>query len=269
MFPEELFRIPFINFPIYPYGVLLATGILLAIWLAARHAAEDGLDKNEMYNFALRVVIASLIGAKLLLIITDWDSFSSDWRNIFSIDFLRAGGVYYGGFLAGLASAAYLVWSHKLPGWKVADAFAPAIALGQSIGRLGCFAAGCCWGRPTTSWVGVEFTPQAHEQVGVPMGVHLHPTQLYESTVTLLIFLFLLWLRKRRAYPGQVVLIYILLYATARFIIEFYRGDWRGWVGPLSTSQFIAAVLAMGSMALLILWRKRGESDLRLQTVIE
>lgn len=261
MLPNELFRIPYFDFSIYMYGVLLATGILLAIWLAARNAAEDGLDKNLMYSFALRVVIASLIGSKLLMVITEWDSFGGDWRNIFSLEFLRAAGVYYGGFLAGLGMAAYLVWSQKLPGWKVADAFAPGITLGQSIGRLGCFAAGCCWGRPTTSWVGVEFTELAHEQVGVPIGVHLHPTQVYESAVTLLIFVFLMWLRRRRAYPGQVVLIYILLYATARFIIEFYRGDWRGWVGPLSTSQFIAVVLATGSLALLIAWRKRGEAQ--------
>ncbi|MBI3949079.1 MAG: prolipoprotein diacylglyceryl transferase [Acidobacteria bacterium] len=261
----ELFRIPFIDFPIYTYGVLLATGILLGIWLAARNAALDGLDKGTMYSFALRVVIASLIGAKLLLLFTEWNSFG-DWRNVFSMEFIRAGGVYYGGFLAGLAMAAYLVWRHKLSGWRVADAFAPGIALGQFVGRLGCFAAGCCWGRSTTSWVGVEFTPPAHEQVGVPIGVHLHPTQLYESAATLLIFGFLMWLRPRRAYPGQVVLTYILLYATARFIVEFYRGDWRGWVGPLSTSQFIALVLAAASLTLLIAWRKRGEQDLRLQT---
>jgi phosphatidylglycerol:prolipoprotein diacylglycerol transferase len=257
MFPE-LFRIPFIDFPIYTYGVLLATGILLGIWVAARQAAADGLDKNVMYSFALRVVIASLIGSKLLMVITEWDSLGGDWSRIFSLDFLRAGGVYYGGFLAGLAMAAYLAWGHKLPGWKVADAFAPGIALGQTIGRLGCFAAGCCWGRPTTSWIGVEFTEQAHEIVDVPTGIPLHPTQLYESAVTLLIFAYLMWLRRRRAYPGQVVLIYILLYATARFTIEFYRGDWRGWVGPLSTSQFIALALAVGALGLLIVRRKQG-----------
>lgn len=257
----ELFRIPIIDFPLYTYGLLLATGILLAIWLAARNAARDGLDKNVTYSFALRVVIASLIGAKLLLIYTEWDSLGGDWTRIFSLDFLRAGGVYYGGFLAGLAMAAYLIWSYQLPGWKVADAFAPGIALGQSIGRLGCFAAGCCWGRPTTSWVGVEFTEQAHRLVDVPTGVLLHPTQIYESIMALLIFAYLMWLRRRRAYPGQVVLIYILLYATARFFIEFYRGDWRGWVGPLSTSQFIALVLAVGALALLFIRRKQGEAQ--------
>jgi phosphatidylglycerol:prolipoprotein diacylglycerol transferase len=255
----ELFRIPFLDFPIYTYGVLLATGMLLAIWLAARNAAGDGLDKEAIYNLALRVVIASLIGSKLLMIITEWDSFGGDWRNVLSMDLLRAGGVYYGGFLAGLAAAVYLIWRYKLPGWKVADAFAPGIALGQAVGRLGCFAAGCCWGRPTSSWVGVKFPPVAHEHVGVPAGMALHPTQLYESAVTLVIFLFLMWLRRRRVYPGQVVLIYILLYATARFIIEFYRGDWRGWVGPLSTSQFIALMLAAGSLVYMTTRRKRGQ----------
>jgi phosphatidylglycerol:prolipoprotein diacylglycerol transferase len=258
MFPEELFRIPFADIPIYAYGILLAAGILLAIWIAVRNAAADGLDQNLIYSFALQVVIASLIGAKLMLIYTDWDSF--DWRGLLSLEFFRAGGVYYGGFLMGLAAAAYLTWSHTLPGWKVADAFAPAIALGQSIGRLGCFAAGCCWGRPTTSWAGVQFTALAHEQVGVPIDVHLHPTQLYESAATLAIFVFLLWFRRRRAYAGQIILVYILLYATARFFIEFYRDDWRGWVGPLSTSQFIAVLLAAASLILLLAWRHRRET---------
>lgn len=264
----ELFRIPFIAFPLYTYGLLLATGILLGIWVAGRQAAEDGLDKTVIYSFALRVVIASLIGAKLLLIYTEWDSLGGDWSRLFSLEFLRAGGVYYGGFLVGLAVAVYLIWSYRLPGWKVADAFAPGIALGQCIGRLGCFAAGCCWGRPTTSWVGVEFTAQAHELVDVPIGIPLHPTQLYESAATLLILAYLMWRRRRRAYPGQVILNYVLLYATARFVIEFYRGDWRGWVGPLSTSQFIALMLAVGALTLLIIRRKRVEAQ-SLKPVVE
>ncbi len=259
MFPE-LFRIPFIDFPVYTYGLLLATGIWLAIWLASRYGAQDGLNKDVVVSFAVRVIIASLIGAKLLMIYTEWGSYS-DWRNIFSLDFLRAGGVYYGGFLAGLATAAYLIWHHHLPGWRVADAFAPGIALGQAIGRLGCFAAGCCWGKPTNSWIGVTFPPIGHEHTGVPVGIPLHPTQLYESGVTFLIFAFLVWLRPRRAYPGQVVLIYILLYAAARFTIEFYRGDWRGWVGPLSTSQFIAVALALGALAFLMIRRRRGQTQ--------
>jgi phosphatidylglycerol:prolipoprotein diacylglycerol transferase len=254
----ELFRIPFTDFPMYTYGVLLATGILLAISLAVRHAAQDGLDSNQVFGFAVRVVIFALVGAKLLMIVTEPESFT--WREVFSIGFFRAGGVYYGGFLGGLAAAAYFTWHYSLPGWKVADAFAPAIALGQSIGRLGCFAAGCCWGRPTTSWVGVQFTELAHERVGVPIDVQLHPTQIYESAATLMIFLFLLWFRRRRAYPGQVVLVYMLLYASARFVIEFYRDDWRGSVGPFSTSQFIALALGGTSLILLLIWRKRRET---------
>lgn len=254
----ELFRIPYIDFPIYTYGVLLATGILLGIWLAARLAAEEGLDKDTVYNFAVWVIVAALIGSKLLMVWTEWGSFSREWRRIFSLDFIRAGGVYYGGFLAGVGVATWLIWKQHLPGWKLADAFAPAIALGQSIGRLGCFSAGCCWGRPTTSWVGVRFTALAHENVGVPIGVSLHPTQLYESAATFLIFLFLLWLRRRREYPGQVMLMYVVLYAAARFVIEFYRADWRGWVGPLSTSQFIAILLGGGAGLLLITRRKRA-----------
>jgi phosphatidylglycerol:prolipoprotein diacylglycerol transferase len=258
MWPE-LFRIPFTDFTIYTYGALLATGILLAIWLSVRFAAEDGIDANQTFGFALRVVIISLIGAKLLMIVTEPEGFR--WPDVFSLGLFRAGGVFYGGFVMGLAAAAYFLWRWKLPGWKMADAFAPGIALGQSIGRLGCFAAGCCWGRPTTSWVGVQFTEAAQRLVGVPTDVHLHPTQLYESAMALAIFVFLLWFRRRRAYAGQVILVYILLYAATRFIIEFYRDDWRGWVGPLSTSQFIAGALGAASLILLLIWRRRSKSS--------
>lgn len=262
MYPE-LWRIPLIDFPIYSYGVLLALGIWLGIWLAARLAAADGLDRQKVIGFALRVAIASLVGAKLLLIITEWRSVGS-LREVFSLDLLRAGGVYYGGFLAGLATAVALIWAYRWPGWKVADAFAPSLAIGQSLGRLGCFAAGCCWGKPTSSWVGVTFPVIGYEHTGVPAGIALHPTQLYEAGATLGIFLFLLWLRRRRAFAGQVVLVYILLYAVARFIIEFYRDDWRGWVGPLSTSQFIAVCLA-GASLLVLAWRKRMGRPMRLR----
>src|SRR5262249_46533696 len=122
-------------------------------------------------------------------------------------------------------------------------ACARGIAVGQFFGRLGCFGAGCCWGKPTTSWVGVEFTKRAHELTGVPIGVHLHPTQLYESFATLILTLILLAVHRRRIFRVQVILTYAWLYSIARFTIEIVRDDPRGDLLGFSTSQFISLII--------------------------
>jgi len=156
---------------------------------------------------------------------------------------VQAGCVYDGGVFAGIATALWYARRHALSWWKVADAFAPAISLGLAIGRLGCFSAGCCWGKPTTHWWGVQFPEAARLFVGTPTAMRLHPTQLYEAAASVLIFLWLLQRRKTRRFPGQLILLYAIVYGAARFLIEFVRDDWRGSVGPLSTSQFIAVVI--------------------------
>ncbi len=247
-----LFELPLVDIPISTYGMTLAIGLFLGIRLGIANGVRYGMDKHLVTRVALRGVIAGLIGAKLLMILMTWDTWSHDWQQIFSNDFLLWGGVYYGGFLSALAVSAGLTVLYRLPGWTVADALAPGIALGHSIGRLGCFAAGCCWGTPTTSWMGVEFNALAHEQTGVPIGVHLHPTQLYESGLTFVIFLFLMKLRARRKYPGQIMLVYIYLYATARFVVEFYRGDEPEWIGPLTATHLTAIVLAIASSIIMV-----------------
>jgi len=246
----ELLRIPYINIPIYTYGVLLSVGFILGLWLAVRSAEKDGIARAPVFNLGVAVIIASLIGAKLLMIVTEWTLYQGHRQDLFSFDLLRSGGVYYGGFLGGVAAALFFVRRYQLPWWKTADAFAPALALGQAIGRLGCFSAGCCWGKPTTAWWGVRFPEAAYLFVGTPIGVPLHPTQLYEAAATFVLFLLLMKMQKHRSFPGQLILTYALLYGIARFMIEFWRADWRGSVGPLSTSQFIALVLIVGSLIL-------------------
>src|SRR5690606_35977014 len=187
MYPE-LFRIG--NFPITPYGVWLAAGMITALYVASRLAARDGLRRDRIYDIGLWTLFGGLIGSKLLMFLVD------DNVNVFSLDFLRSGGVYYGGFLGGVAAGARLIYFYKLPFWKVADAFAPAVALGQAFGRQGCFAAGCCWGKPTELPWGVHFPELGHEYTGVPIanGIRLHPTQLYESFFMLAVFGLLVYL---------------------------------------------------------------------------
>ncbi len=259
MWPE-LFKIPGTDFPVATYGVLVALGFVLALWLIARVAERDGLPKNRVYDLGLYVLASGLIGSKLLLVITEWKELGS-WDRIFSLNLLQSAGVYYGGFLIALAVGMFLTIRWRLPWRKAVDAFAPGVALGHAIGRLGCFSAGCCWGRETSSWIGVTFTSRAHELTGVPIDAALIPTQLIEAAANFAIFGLLIWIRRRRSFEGQVMFAYLMLYSVARFVIEFWRGDERGELLGLSTSQFISAVMFPAGLALWIYYRKRADKE--------
>ena len=259
MYPE-LFKIG--NFPINTYGVFLALAFLCAILIAVRLGARDGLPREKIYDLCLWMLVSSLVGSKVLMLFTEPEYRDHPWQ-LLSLDFLRSGGVFYGGLIAAILAGYLLMRRYKLPWWKTADACAPGIAIGNFFGRQGCFAAGCCWGKPTSLPWGVRFSELGHEITGVPVGVPLHPTQLYESFAMLLVFGFLLWLHKRRVFEGQVILFYALLYSVVRFSIEFVRDDPRGDVfglttaTGLSTSQLISIVIGIGSLILLInRWRK-------------
>jgi phosphatidylglycerol:prolipoprotein diacylglycerol transferase len=265
MYPE-LFRIG--NFPINTYGVFLALAFLFAILITVRLGARDGLPREKLYDLSLWMLLASLIGSKILMLFTEPEYRDHPWQLI-SLDFLRSGGVFYGGLIGAIAVGYLLMRRYKLPWWKTADACAPGIALGNFFGRQGCFAAGCCWGKPTTHAWGVKFTELGHEITGVPIDSSLHPTQLYESFSMLIVFFFLLWLHKRKRFSGQVILLYALLYSLIRFVIEFFRDDPRGDIlglttlTGLSTSQIISVIVGIGALALLITrWRKNTKTKI-------
>lgn len=256
MYPE-IFRIN--DFPVNTYGVLLAAAILLALFVAARLAHRDNLPRERIYDLGLWTIIGGLVGSKLLMLLTE------DNVQIFSLDFLRSGGVYYGGFLGGFAALVVLVRWYKLPFLKVADCFAPGVALGQAIGRQGCFAAGCDWGKQTSLPWGVHFTEAGHANTGVPIygadgsNLYLHPTQLYESFTMLVVFGLLVYLHRRKKFDGQVLVAYAIIYALVRFTIEFWRDDPRGdflrltTLTGLSTSQLVSLLVATGAIVFLIL----------------
>jgi phosphatidylglycerol---prolipoprotein diacylglyceryl transferase len=260
MYPE-LFRIG--GFPVNTYGVLLALAFMAALFVSSRLGGRDGLPRERIFDLGLWMLLGGLIGSKLLLMVAE-PEYGADWRNLLSIDFLRSGGVWYGGFLGGLFTGVLLIRRYRLSFWKVLDAFAPGVAIGQAVGRQGCFAAGCCWGRPTAAPWGVEFGEAAHRITGVPLGVHLHPTQLYESAAALLIFLFLYWLHRRKRFDGQVIAAYAVLYGLTRFTIEFFRDDPRGDIlglttlTGLSTSQLISLLVVAGGVAFILLRRRAG-----------
>jgi phosphatidylglycerol:prolipoprotein diacylglycerol transferase len=248
------------RFPVYTYGVLLAAAYLLGLQFALVRARARGLDPNRVMDLGIWIIISALAGAKLLLLIVDFNTFSRDPAELLTL--LRSGGVFYGGLIAAVAVALWYLRRHRMPMWTVTDVFAPGIALGHVIGRMGCLFAGCCFGRETdVPWAITFHNPYAAENVGTPLNVPLHPTQLYEAGAELLILVLLLTTEKKgRPFPGRTFWGYMFLYGVSRFIIEFYRGDTRGTVGMFSTSQFLSLIIVPLSIIMLIVLGRRFDS---------
>jgi len=253
MYPE-IFGLSFLH----TYGVLVAVAFLSALWLAARLSRQAGLDADAVTNLGIYCALAAIGGAKLMMFLIDIPYYTQHPGEIFSLGTLQAGGVFYGGLIAALAVAVWYMRKTRLPGWKTADVFAPAIALGHGIGRLGCFSAGCCWGVECHRPWAVTFTsPVAHDLVGVPLHLPIHPTQLYEAFAEFAIFAFLYWRSRKPHGDGGIIGAYLMLYSTARFTVEFFRVHEQGNVlgGALDASQWISAGLFLLGTA--CLWRQR------------
>ena len=246
---------------VYTYGVLLAAAYLFGLKLAMVRAKARGLDANRVLDLGIYIIISALIGAKLLLLVTDFRTFTVDPRELLTL--ARSGGVFYGGLILAVTVALVYIRRIGLPLWTTCDVFAPGIALGHVVGRFGCLFAGCCYGKPTTLPWGITFKdPFAAANVGTPLGTPLHPTQLYEAGAELLILgALLLTERKGKPFPGRTFWLYMLLYAISRFIIEFYRGDERGTVGIFSTSQFISIILAPLAIVMLVYLGRASTPD--------
>ncbi|MEO7271837.1 MAG: prolipoprotein diacylglyceryl transferase [Vicinamibacterales bacterium] len=253
------------GFPVYTYGLLLAAAYLLGLQFALVRARSRGLDPNRVMDLGIWIIISALVGAKLLLLIVDRGKFPMTSTGV--MDLVRSAGVFYGGLIAAVVVALWYLWRHRMPIWTVTDVFAPGIALGHVIGRFGCLFAGCCFGRPTTvPWAITFHNEFAAQNVGTTLNVPLHPTQLYEAGAELLILGFLLLFERRgRPFAGRTFWAYMLLYALSRFVIEFYRGDPRGMVGSLTTSQFVSVLLVpIAVIMLVVLGRRAGSQAARL-----
>ncbi len=248
------------TWPVYSYGVLLAVAYLAALQLAVIRARRIGVDGSKIMDLGIYLIIAALVGAKLMLIAVDFRYFVAQPREMLSL--VRAGGVFYGGLIAALLVAIWLVRRYNLALWTTADLFAPGIALGHVIGRFGCLMAGCCYGRPTSVPWAITFTnPEAAANVGTPLGVPLHPTQLYDAGAELAILLLLLFTERRgKAFSGRTFWLYVLLYGISRFIIEFFRGDDRGVILGVSTSQFVSLIAVPVALVMLLRLRARASA---------
>jgi phosphatidylglycerol---prolipoprotein diacylglyceryl transferase len=257
MFPR-LFQIGSFSMP--TYGLLVSLGVLLGLWISVRNSEKLGINPDDAWNFGILVVLCGIVGAKVLYIINDWSSYAGNWREIFSLSTLQAGGVFSGGLIGALIAAAWYIRRHRMPALSTCDAFAPGLALGHAIGRVGCFAAGCCYGKPTNHFWGVTFTnPLAASLVGTPLNQPLEPTQLFECAVELANFFILMWMLKRRKFEGQIFAAYLILYGVARYLLEFLRDDpGRGSVfgGIMTGTQLISILLVIGGGV--IWWLRPG-----------
>lgn len=222
--------------PVFAYGTAIAIAFAFAAWHIRRLAVKEGVKGDGVVDAAIVAMLSGVIGARLFFVFQpdEWNShYSKSPGDIFKL--WEGGLTFYGGMLACFVTVPFVFRRHKMPFWPVADCFAPSLAIGHGIVRFGCFLNGCCYGKPA-AW-GVVFPEVDH--------VARQPSQIYESTAGILIFLLLLWLHPRRRFNGQTMLSYLLLYAVSRFLIEITRGDPdRGGLGPFSTSQWVAVGVA-------------------------
>jgi phosphatidylglycerol:prolipoprotein diacylglycerol transferase len=244
----------------HTYGVFMAVALLVGLWVAARYASRTRLDRDFVWNAGVYIALAALIGSRLFYLASEWRYYSEHPIEIFSFHLVQAGGFFYGGLFLGLAVGIWLARRQGVSALDLADACFPGVALGLSIARVGCFLAGCCWGKASgLPWAVTFSNPYSSQLVGVPLGVPLHPTQLYEAFASLFIFGVLVWLFRRRSFSGEIFAVFLLLYSSARFLLEYLRDDPRGsffFDGALSLPQVVSVPLfAVG--ALVWLWQRR------------
>lgn len=244
------------SLPIHTYGFLIAVGFLCAVLVIRKLCMSSGLDVEKTLDFTFWLLLVGFIGARILFIITKWDSFMENPADMYRV--WEGGLVFLGGPLACIPFAIWYIKRNQLPLWKTMDVLVPGLTINHMWGRFGCLSAGCCYGKPTGSSYGIKLYSDLVDKD--LQGIPLHPTQLYEAGALFILFLGLLWVYKHKKFDGQVVLTYFIAYPIIRSIIEVFRGDLiRGFVidGILSTSQFLSLLIFLGATAVLT-WRLKA-----------
>jgi len=242
---------------IHTYGVFVAAGFLLGLALAVKQAKKEGIPQERIIDIGFYVLVAAIVGSRLFFVAVNAGHYLKHPLDIFKI--WEGGLVFYGGLILALPSALWYIRKHHLDGWRITDIFAPSIAIGHAVGRIGCFAAGCCHGRLCElPWAVTFHDPESLATTGIP----LHPTQLYESAGEFLNFLILITLRRYQSFKGQLFWTYIFLYSVLRFVVEFFRGDEaRGYLfGGISVSQGISVIMGIIAISVIAgkLLNKKG-----------
>lgn len=240
MYPE-LFTI--FGITVYSYGLLVAIGFFAGMTYITKYSDNIPVKKDQMYDFLFYLIVVSIIGARLLYVLVNIDSFIQHPLDIIKV--WQGGLVFYGGFIAAVLYALLYCKYKKINIKRLADVFAPALALGHSFGRIGCLLSGCCYGKETHCFISVN---------------NRYPTQIFEAVGNLIIFFILHKLYKKSHKDGHIFLLYLIFYSVLRYSIEFFRGDDRGsfFLG-LSPAQNISIVILLVAVVLLFKNKKLGK----------
>ncbi|MFO7913612.1 MAG: prolipoprotein diacylglyceryl transferase [Desulfotignum sp.] len=246
------------SFSLYTYGLFLALGFMAAVWFSKRNARFYDIKPDDISDLFFVVLVCGLLGARLLYVLINIEEFQSNLLDIVKI--WKGGLVFFGGFIGGVAGSVVLIRMKKLSFFKTADSISPGVALGHAIGRLGCFFAGCCYGRQCDLPFAVKFT---HPDSLAPLHMFLHPTQIYMAASNLALFFILIWIQKHKRFHGMVFLSYVMIYSVFRFIIEFFRGDFRGdfFFDFFSMSQGIGIVVFFIALAVMVKLVRSSHAD--------
>ena len=241
---------------IYSYGVFVALGFLAALWVAGIEIARKGMDREKFYDLGFWIVISAICGARLFHVAVYWEHYRAAPSEILKL--WNGGLVFYGGFIAAAAASFLFLRRNRMPFLPTADAAAIGIPLGLAFGRIGCASAGCCYGKFSTLPWAIVFSDPASL---APLHIPLHPTQIYESLASFAIFGVLFATRKRFETPGMRFWTMLIMYGIARSILEIFRDDPRGFLGPFSESQIVSAVLIVYAVVSIVIARSRSRSE--------
>jgi len=235
---------------IYSYGFSLALGFFLALKLVIFQARRVNIEKKTVYDLAFYILFSALLGARVLHVIFNLSGYITHPLSIFY--FWEGGLFFHGGLFTATIVAIIFLKKKKLNFRQFADLLAPALALGYVFGRIGCFFAGCCYGKETNLPWGVTFI---HPQSLAPLNITLHPAQLYSAVTNFLLFLYLWWRKNKFFYPGEIFRQYLIGYSGTRFILEFFRADERGIIFGLPFTQVLSLIIFL--VVLSMEWRKK------------
>lgn len=236
-------------FTVYSFGLALAVAVIVCSWLMARDARRSGIAKDVVYDFVFWVVLSGILGSRIFYIILNLDFFSESPSEFWKIQ--NGGLAWQGGLILGFAAALIYLRKNKLPVFKFLDMVSPYAALGQAIGRVGCFLNGCCQGKHA-DWG--PFFP-VHQD-------HLHPTQIYESIGLVAVFFVLKRLDLLGHAPGRTFAVYFMLAASLRFVVQFFRYDYNPIVLGLGLFQIVCVIVFAVSAVFYFYLRKRPGSIL-------
>jgi phosphatidylglycerol:prolipoprotein diacylglycerol transferase len=242
-------------FTLRTYGLFVALGFVVGLMVTLRVGKSEGITAQQVMDMAFILILSAIIGSRLMYVLMNISHYRSNPLD--TIKIWQGGLVFSGGIICAIPAMLWYVRRHQITMWKAGDLWAPAAAIGQSIGRIGCYMAGCCYGKPTALKWGVVFT---HPDSLAPPNIPLHPTQVYAAICGFMVFLVLLWLYSRKKFEGQVFLWFLILHSTARLFVERFRGDDRGVLlnSSMSITQFSTVLILIAAVVTLLVLKGKA-----------